>query len=88
MMVNPAGASHLGSQQGFGAVISHLGAALACCDVAASPLEAPLRSRSVRSALDTLMANRTTIVVAHRLCTIQAADVRGFARQHAQTDFT
>jgi ATP-binding cassette subfamily C protein CydCD len=29
----------------------------------------------VRSALDTLMVNRTTIVVAHRLSTIQAADL-------------
>ena len=29
----------------------------------------------MRSALDTLMVNRTTIVVAHRLSTIRAADL-------------
>ena len=43
-------------------------------DEATSHLDA-ISEQLVRSALDALMANRTTIVVAHRLSTIQAADV-------------
>ena len=43
-------------------------------DEATSHLDT-ISEQLVRSALDALMANRTTIVVAHRLSTIQAADV-------------
>jgi ATP-binding cassette, subfamily C, bacterial CydCD len=43
-------------------------------DEATSHLDT-ISEQLVRSALDTLMVNRTTIVVAHRLSTIQAADV-------------
>ena len=43
-------------------------------DEATSHLDT-LAERAVRSALDALMADRTTIVVAHRLSTIRAADV-------------
>jgi ATP-binding cassette subfamily C protein CydCD len=43
-------------------------------DEATSHLDT-ISEQLVRAALDTLMANRTTIVVAHRLSTIQAADL-------------
>jgi ATP-binding cassette, subfamily B, bacterial len=43
-------------------------------DEATSHLDT-ISEQLVRSALDTLMENRTTIVVAHRLSTIQAADL-------------
>jgi ATP-binding cassette, subfamily B, bacterial len=43
-------------------------------DEATSHLDT-ISEQLVRSALDTLMVNRTTIVVAHRLSTIQAADI-------------
>ena len=43
-------------------------------DEATSHLDT-ISEQQVRSALDALMVNRTTIVVAHRLSTIQAADV-------------
>jgi ATP-binding cassette subfamily C protein CydCD len=43
-------------------------------DEATSHLDT-ISEQLVRSALDTLMVNRTTIVVAHRLSTIQAADL-------------
>ena len=43
-------------------------------DEATSHLDT-ISEQVVRAALDALMANRTTIVVAHRLSTIQAADV-------------
>jgi ATP-binding cassette subfamily C protein CydCD len=43
-------------------------------DEATSHLDT-ISEQVVRSALDALMANRTTIVVAHRLSTIQAADL-------------
>ena len=43
-------------------------------DEATSHLDT-ISEQLVRSALDALMVNRTTIVVAHRLSTIQAADV-------------
>ena len=43
-------------------------------DEATSHLDT-ISEQQVRSALDALMANRTTIVIAHRLSTIQAADI-------------
>ena len=43
-------------------------------DEATSHLDT-ISEQLVRRALDALMANRTTIVVAHRLSTIQSADV-------------
>ncbi len=49
-------------------------APLLILDEATSHLDT-ISEQAVRAALDTLMANRTTVVVAHRLSTIRAADL-------------
>ncbi len=49
-------------------------APLLILDEATSHLDA-VNERAVRDALDALMVNRTTIVIAHRLSTVRNADV-------------